>query len=301
VWVVELVTAVEEYVARVLAVAAQRARLGASYGLGTVPPRFTDAVGGERRPHPDQRQEPELLTLARHLEPDEVLVDVGGGSGRLGLALAARCRQVVNVERSADRLTEFAASAAAAGIDNVRVVQGDWLNVAVSGDVVLAAHVTYAAPDIRSFVERLQVAARRRVLILLYEVPAEAQALYQAAHQLVFGEAPEVPPGYRELLPVLWELGVLPEVQVLGKLGTRATVASREAAVERVLQSISAVSGVQLAGNQEACRRLLEHADDLFVQAPDGFRPAPTPNEEHRGVLISWPAQPSPQDARDQA
>jgi ubiquinone/menaquinone biosynthesis C-methylase UbiE len=68
---------------------------------------------------PRRALEPNLAILAAYVEPDDVIVDVGGGSGRLSLPLALRCREVVNVDPSTAMLAAFEANAGRAGISNV--------------------------------------------------------------------------------------------------------------------------------------------------------------------------------------
>ncbi len=53
------------------------------------------------------------------------VLDVGTGAGRLALALAARCRAVVGVDREARLIEEARKAAAGAGLTNVRFVVGD--------------------------------------------------------------------------------------------------------------------------------------------------------------------------------
>src|SRR5271163_3016833 len=99
------------YGARVDAVLAQRARL-----RGAQPPG--DLFAGLPGDHPlikaDPRRplEPNLEIIASYLEPDDIIVDVGGGAGRISLPLALRCREVVNVEPSAAMAAGFRANAA---------------------------------------------------------------------------------------------------------------------------------------------------------------------------------------------
>src|SRR5262249_42440042 len=107
-----------------------------------------------------------LEALAAYLEPDDVLVDVGGGAGRLGLPLAARCRAVPNVEPEARMGEEFEAAAREAGEANARWLRADWLHAAAEGDVVLASNVVSFVGDVVPFVRKLIAAARRRVLIV---------------------------------------------------------------------------------------------------------------------------------------
>src|SRR3954467_730815 len=141
-------TAAETYAARVDAVLAQRTRL-----RGPQPPG--DLFGGLSPDHPllrtDPRRplEPNLEIIAGYVQPDDVIIDVGGGAGRLSLPLALRCREVINVDPSATMLGGFAANAERAGITNARAIQADWLEVdPPRGTVALVNHVTYLTRDI---------------------------------------------------------------------------------------------------------------------------------------------------------
>ena len=56
----------------------------------------------------------------------------------------------------------------------------------VEGDVVFSADVAYFVRDIVPFIEKLQAAARRRVMITLWSVsPPNSEA---ALYELVYGE-----------------------------------------------------------------------------------------------------------------
>src|SRR5439155_16774937 len=63
-----------------------------------------------------------------------------------------------------------------------------------------------------------------------------------AVYELVFGEPVESPPGHRELLPVLWDLDILPEVRVL-PLPMRQTWAWPAPAHARADGGLGAVHG----------------------------------------------------------
>src|SRR5215207_10063055 len=136
-------SAVETYAARVDAVLAQRTRLRgpAPPGdlFGELPPEHPLLSADPRRP-----LDGSLEIIASYLEPDDLIVDVGGGAGRNGLPLALRCRGVVNVDPSAGMLAAFEAQARRAGIANVRAVHGNWLTVdPPRGTLALVNHVTY--------------------------------------------------------------------------------------------------------------------------------------------------------------
>ena len=122
-------------------------------------------------PRRDARAESGDHCLLR-LEPDDVIVDVGGGAGRIDLPLALRCREVINVDPSAAMLAAFAANAKQAGIANCRAIQADWLAVDPPlGTFALVNHVAYLTREIVPFIEKLERAASRRVLITVGSPP----------------------------------------------------------------------------------------------------------------------------------
>jgi hypothetical protein len=147
--------------------------------------------------------------------------------------------------------------------------------------------VTYFVREIVPFIEKLASAARRRVMITVWSVanPNQSAALFH----LVYAEEQEAVPGYRELLPVLWELDILPDVHVLpgvpqvpgGNMGARLPQ-TPEDAVQLALQG-------QWLGHQDhaRARRLIEERfSELFASSPEGFRPLW--RQEAREMLITW-------------
>jgi len=121
-------SAADRYAARVDAVLGQRTRL-----RGPQPPG--DLFAGLPSDHPlikadpHRPLDPNLEIIASYIQPDDVIVDVGGGAGRISLPLALRCREVVNIEPSAAMGAGFRSNAALGGVGNARVVEGDWIQV----------------------------------------------------------------------------------------------------------------------------------------------------------------------------
>src|SRR4051812_14702221 len=206
-------SAVERYAARVDAVLAQRTRLRGPAPtadlFGRLPPEHPLLSADPRRP-----LDSDLEVIASYVEPDDVIVDVGGGGGRTGLPLALRSHEVVNVDPSAGMLAALEANARRAGIENVQAVHGDWLEVEPPhGTLALVNHVTYLTREIVPFIEKLVAAASRRVLITVGSPPPPSRN--RAVFQVCYDEPSEAVPGHVELVNVLWELGIEPDVRML--------------------------------------------------------------------------------------
>jgi SAM-dependent methyltransferase len=290
----EASTAADQYAARVDAVLAQRTRL-----RGPQPPG--DLFAGVPADHPllksDPRRplDPNLEIIASYIAPDDVVIDVGGGAGRVSLPLALRCREVINVEPSGAMGAGFTANATQAGITNIRVIVSAWLTSAPPvGTVALVNHVTYLTREIVPFIEKLEQVGRRRVLITVNSPPPPSW--HRVLYHLVHGETEEVVPGHVELVNVLWELDILPDIRVLPLHTARPIIPAptREAAIAG---EMARFGGDQWAlwplgsALEQRLRGLLEaRFDELFAVGPEGFSPRwITPGRE---ILITW--QPNP-------
>ena len=232
---------------------------------------------------PRRELDANLAALASYVEPRDVLVDVGGGAGRVSLPLALRCREVVTVEPSPAMAEEYAGSVREAGITNARLLSGDWMEEdGVAGDVAVTCDVTYFVRDIVPFVRRMEAAARRRVMITVWSEPPPNRGA-DLFHR-VYGE-PQAPMcGHRQLLPVLWEMGVLPEVRVLPDPSWWETwyFPTRDDAVESVL-----FGRWSREPDRERARKIFkEQFDEIFSPDGEGYRAiwrAPM-----RELLITW-------------
>jgi SAM-dependent methyltransferase len=233
-------------------------------------------------PHRDL--DPNLAIVAEYVHTDDLIVDVGGGAGRVSLPLALRAREVIDVDPSPGMCAAFETSARDAGITNARAIQSAWPAEGVEGDLVIVFNVTYFVRDIVPFVEALQRAARRRVMIGVWSVPPPAQDL--ALFELVHGEPGEAVPSHRELLPVLWEMSILPDVRVLPN-DFRFHGALPQSKDEAIVFALD-----RLAATDKSRPRSIvtEHFDELFTQSTAGYRPLWRPRA--RELLITWETPP---------
>lgn len=222
-----------------------------------------------------------LAAIAGYLRPGDCLIDVGGGAGRVSLALANRVREVVLVEPSPAMREQFVAARDAAGIANARVTADWWLDSAATGDVVHLADVTYFVRDIAPFVAKLHDAAARRALITVWRpTPGDLDA---ELRRIVLGETPPPWPGLPELAAVLWEMGLLPDIRPLPEPPWWIPETSGGLTDE---QAVDLAMG-RLDASDDATRRAVEeNLGRLFERTPAGL--APRWLNPAREVLITW-------------
>ena len=255
--------------------------LRAQEGLD-LPEDFWQPYASIFREDPHRKGDPLVERLSREVAPDGTVLDVGGGAGRLALPLALRSRWVTAVEPSPSMVDELRDAADEAGIGNVTVVQEEWESAEiVPAEVSLCSHVVYGVAEIVPFVRKLCDKTVRRVMILLYtESPmAQLSAFWQAAHREERVELPAMP----ELLPVLWEMGVYPDVEMLEPTGVH-TFESRGDALDTLRQRIYVAPGSEEDGRlADAVSELLEESADGVVIA--GAKP-------RRQALLCWRPEP---------
>jgi SAM-dependent methyltransferase len=221
-------------------------------------------LAGNFKADPKRTDDAVVNFLFQFAGPDKTVLDVGGGAGRYALPLALRCKHVTVVEPSPSMTSALAEVSREAGISNVSSVESKWEDADVEpADVVLAANVVYGVTDIVPFVQQLNDHARDVVVIVAYmDSPSSMMSpLWKAVH----GDERIDLPGAPELLPVLWETGICPNVQMIQpeRAGSRAAP-SMDAAIQ-----IARVF-LQVEPGTEADERLVAAAPKFAVETPNG-------------------------------
>jgi hypothetical protein len=237
---------------------------------------------GAARFREDPFRENETLTaLLEYIQPNDTVLDVGGGAGRY-LPFARHCKEFVNIDPSVGMGNQFEATVSEANITNARWVRGDWSDVEIEGDVTFCANVVHYVPDIVPFIEKLAAASRRRVMIVMHSLPPVNAGA--ALSQYIYGIEPALDPGQREFLPVLWEMGILPDVRVLGPSDFIAARGRFETREEATASSIPGDLADELVG--PARTSIESHFDEFFAPEPGGgYR---RKIGLSRVVLITW-------------
>jgi SAM-dependent methyltransferase len=165
------------------------------------------------RSAPEDR-DPFLRRLRRVTGPATTVIDVGAGTGRFALGLAGGVRHVTAVDPSPAMLAVLRRDAAQREIANVTSVEATWQDAQVEpADVVFSSFVLTLVPDAAAFVEKLERAARERLLLYLGAFSSDALVDPLWRH---FHDVPRVPgPSYLDAIAVLRELGREPSVKVV--------------------------------------------------------------------------------------
>jgi SAM-dependent methyltransferase len=205
-----------------------------------------------------ERQDDTVDALLELVRPEDTVLDVGGGAGRIALPLAQKCRRVTVVEPSQGMRDRLAEQAKSWGLKNVEVVGERWEDAKVEpADVVICAHVVYTVRDIVQFISKLRDNARRLVAVVVFEEPAMANYFPLWPH--VYGEERRSLPASNELQDVLNEMGITFETLRLNEWGSRG-FADRDGAKEECMARLFISPGT------EAEKKLDEALDGVLME-----------------------------------
>lgn len=109
-------------------------------------------------------------------------------------------------------------------------------------------------------------------------------------YEAVFGEPEELVPRHPELVNVLWEMGLLPDVRVLPEFVRPRISATREDAVQSALDQLPSDQWALWALGEALTSRIRMLVDErfnkLFEETAGGYLPRWI--EPRREVLITW-------------
>jgi SAM-dependent methyltransferase len=232
--------------------------------------------------HERMDEDPFLRAVLARVTAHSSILDVGAGTGRHTLALAPHVARVTAVDPSAAMLALLLDDLQQSGIANVEAVEAEWMHAgAAPHDVVICSHVLYPIADVIPFVRKLEAAARERVMIYLRVDPlATDLGLWREFH----GAPLQGQPVFTDLLPLLWQAGIVPDV---------AVVEHRFTWTFKDMQEATAQVRTALCLREDdaaAITRLRALLDERLVQSDNG-RLGPA-IESARSAIISWEPPP---------
>jgi hypothetical protein len=165
-----------------------------------------------------------------------------------------------------------------AGIANVTPLQAEWETAEVEPhDVIICANVVYGVAEIEPFVRKLAAHARQRVAIVLFmDAPLSRMSpIWNAVHEEPRIDMPALP----ELLPVLWEMDIFPNVEMAPPGGGPRTMPTVEAALAMARHFL------YIAPGSDKDQKLQQIAPDFVVETPKGVA---MKNASERPQGIVW-------------
>ena len=212
---------------------------------------------------PHRTDDPVLNRLDLEVGFKTSVLDLGGCGGRYALPLALRSSRVTVVEPSAQIGEVLSTEAKEAKIENVSIVRGLWQDVEVDpAQVVFCAKMIYGVADVETFILKLESHAVDQVYILadMRSPQAKFSPLWEAVHE----EERINLPAMAELLGVLWDLDIYPDLEMFE--ATFCEIApNRETSLQILRQMFHVLTDTQ----QD--KRLHAIMDELIVQTPHGL------------------------------
>ena len=179
---------------------------------------FWEGMAQNFKDDPFRKGDPVIDRLEQEFAECRTLVDIGGGAGRLALPLSLSREAVTVVDSSKSMLLELQDSCEEAKIENVSSVFGLWEDAVIDiHEGALCSHVTYGIENIEKFLENVNQYASKRVVIIAFMKSPQAhlESLWREVHEEERVHLPGVP----ELMDVLWQLGIAPELNIIEHLG----------------------------------------------------------------------------------
>jgi len=148
-----------------------------------------------------------------NLNKHSTVLEIGAGTGAFAIPLAKEVKEVTVVEPSEEMLAYLRRNR---DITNIRIINKRWEDVSMEEvgqhDLVLAAHSLYDIIDIKTALKKMLSAVRKH---LYFIIRVSQLDFYANIWRCFKGEEYHPPPSFIHLYNVLYELGVLANVEII--------------------------------------------------------------------------------------
>ncbi|HEU5102688.1 MAG TPA: class I SAM-dependent methyltransferase, partial [Roseiflexaceae bacterium] len=230
------------------------------------------AAAAQRAPQPDGF----MRFVLPRLRPDDLLIDIGAGTGRYEPLLAAAVTEVLAVEPSPSMRARLQQRLADDQLTNVRVSADAWPSAEIPAcNIAISAHVLYGVPEIEPFLRAMDASARRACFLLLaFRHPSSFVSPFW---ERLYGE-PRLPlPGALECLSALYQIGIAARLELV-PVTSRLSYADAQEALADLRWRLRAPA------NSEYDRLISAAIADLLDRTVDG-RLAPRDMPEQAAVI----------------
>lgn len=188
-----------------------------------------------------ENRENALFSLSlMDLRPEDTVLDVGAGSGRLAVPAAKKVRSVTAVDPSARMLMYLRDNMAGAGLSNCRYVQKKWEDVCLKRDMephdVVISAFSMGFYDAARALDKLHRASKRDVYVFWFARKGREDSLLNYISESMGKRYAEKPhyPDYICILNILHDMGIFADVKIQ-EYGWTESFMSPEDAVSKAL------------------------------------------------------------------
>jgi FkbM family methyltransferase len=164
------------------------------------------------------RERAESQIAALGLLPNETVLDVGAGTGRLAIPMAKVARSVTALDQSGGMLACLKENMQAEGIENIRCIQKSWQDVGKGEieehDVVLSSN-SLGVYDLREALARMDSLAKRAVYIFTFTDHKRDDGFRDFLMKEKHGRHAHGPPGYLVIYNLLADMGIYADIKIV--------------------------------------------------------------------------------------
>jgi len=216
--------------------------------------------------------------LAELITPEETVLDVGAGGGRIAIPLAEYSSHVTAVEPSEGMREQLVGTVEAWRVKNLSVIASRWEETVVEPhDLVVCAHVVYTVRAIEGYIRKLSKNARKSVALISFARPATA--IYLPLWSRVHGEERIELPTLPQIESLLSEMGIEYRETLLKEWISRPFKSREQALIE-------CQARLFVSPDSKKSKILNDLLGESLIEVEGGFRLKWV--EPHRPRIISW-------------